>query len=176
VPHEALPADNSADHCEGLGVGVVAVPRTVNTKDLPQFLAGGGAFALDALNAASRARVATFRAWIGAGDSQALIQLQTGVLLSIDHGDALNAAINTFDPQVVTVQGVPDDVGRDARLARVTIERIENVADSELVRAVADVPDDPDWGLSIDDRLGIAEWLAIRRGKIGEVMAKWATK
>jgi hypothetical protein len=176
VPPEALPSDHSADHCEGLCVGVVAVPRTVNTKDLPQFLAGGGVFDLDMLNAASRARVAAFRAWIGAGDAQALIQLQTGILLSIDHGDALNVALTTVDPQMVTVPGVADDVGRDARLARVTIELIENVPDREVIRAVADVPDDPDWGLSIEDRLEIAEWLADRRGKIGEVMSKWATK
>ncbi len=157
-------------------MGFVAVPDTVNTKDLPTFLAQGGVFNPDSLNAASRARVIAFRAWIGAGDAQALIQFKTGKLLSIDHGDALDVASSSVDAQGVSVSGVADDVGRDARLARVTVERIENVSEHELLTAVADVPDEPGWNLDLDARLKIAEWLANRRGKIREVMSKWSIK
>jgi hypothetical protein len=175
VPRAALPASGVANHLEGTGVGTLDRRGAENARHLQQFLPPQGQFDVASVDAASRAMVIAFQSWIGAGDSQVLIDLATGEVLSIDHGECFGSAATLSDPTpiVTDIPGVSSDHGRTARLIDRAVKTIEAVTDGQLLEAVACVPDVPDWRADADRRLTIAAWLAHRRDRLRGVMQSW---
>jgi hypothetical protein len=173
VTPEAVPADGSANHLIGVVVGSEDERSTVNTRELA--LLAPGRFNPGAVDAASRALVVAFQTWLGVGDVQVLVNLSTGHLRSIDHGECFTTTGQLTDPVLVvlSIQGMADDVGRDDASIDSAASRIEAVTDQQLTDAVARIPLGDPWKSPADRRLEIANWLAHRRGKIREVMAQW---
>lgn len=172
VHPQALPVDGSANHLVGVGVGIADEPAMENFRHITDKAPDGN---LDPrrLDVGSVARVIAFQSWIGAGDTQILVDLRTGRLLSIDHGALAAASSLNSAPVIVIAPGIPGDVGRSSALMRPVLERIENVTDEDLLRAVAGAPDDAQWQAGADRRLAIAESLALRRDALREVITQW---
>ncbi len=175
VPHAALPAGGVANHLVGTGVGTLDRRGAENARHLQQFLPPQGQFDPATVDSASRARVIAFQSWIGAGDSQVLIDLATGEVLSVDHGECFGSADTLSDPApiVTDIPGVSSDHGRTRRLIDRAVKAIQALTDRQLLEAVACVPNLPDWRGDADRRLTIAVWLAHRRDRLGEVMQSW---
>jgi hypothetical protein len=173
----ASPADHSADHLIGVGVGMLDQPDMVNARSLAPLMAGGS-FPAGAIEPASRAAVVVFQTWLAAGDSQVLIDLVTGKVMSIDHGDCfggISLPATTPAPIVTDIPGVDAAVGRDLALVNDAVDRIERVTDRELIDAVSRVPADDRWKSPVDRRRTIACWLAERRDALREVMKSWTS-
>jgi hypothetical protein len=172
VAAEALPASGAANHLEGLGVGVADQPSMENFRHISEKAPDGN---LDParLQPGSVARVVAFQSWIGADDTQILVDLRTGKLFSIDHGALAAIASPGGSPQVVVAPGIPADIGRVSALMLPTIERIEAITDEDLLRAVAGAPDDPIWCTLDEGRLAIAESLRLRRDALRQVLTQW---
>jgi hypothetical protein len=176
VDPQALPKDGSANHLQGTVVGTQDIPNTVNNKDLQPFMQNGS-FDPKMIDQASRAAVVVFQTWIGShGDGQVLVDLTTGRVSTIDHGDCFGA-LAAGDPtvQVTDIPGVGVDVGRKGSLTEPAIQRIEALSDHELLEAVARVPNDPPWKADESRRLEIARWLATRRDKLRSVITAWTS-
>jgi hypothetical protein len=167
VPKEALPGDGSADHLEGLGVGIQHLRDTVNAREISQ-LTGGKNLTPGLINQRSHAAVVAFQSWIGVGDSQVLIDMTRGLLYSIDHGDAFGDLTNTTPTLIVTdIPGIPHAHGTQGPPLEAAIARVEGVEDQEILTAVAKVPvQGPDWNGDQNWRLQIAHWLAERRDRL----------
>jgi hypothetical protein len=174
VSPQALPNSGVASHLQGLGVGMADEPAMENFRHITE-KAPDGNLDPQRLDAVSVARVIAFQTWVGAGDTQMLVDLRTGRLLSIDHGDVV--AVNSLNspPAIVVAEGIPVDVGNEAGVMRPALERIERVSDEDLLRAVAGAPDDVEWNAGADRRLAIAESLALRRDALREVITQWMT-
>lgn len=174
VTPEAAPVDGSANHLLGVVVGLEDEHNAVNARDLG--LLATGAFEPKLIDPAARALVVAFQTWIGVGDVQVLVNLRTGRIRSIDHGECFMATAQPADPvlSVLHIDGVPDNLGNDAPSLKVAADRIEAVTDQQLLEAVARIPLGDPWKSPASRRLEIASWLADRRGKVGEVIAKWA--
>jgi hypothetical protein len=127
------------------------------------------------LDAGSRARVITFQTWLGVEDTQILLALQTGRLLSIDHGAWCSDPSSRTSPVIGPTPGVPDHFARERTIVEAALERIENLKDEELLAAVAQMPEGPEWNASRDRRLALAEWLAWRRQSLREAIRRWWT-
>jgi hypothetical protein len=172
LPSHALPVSGVANHLLGLCVGIADEPGMENFKDIAATVAGGQ---LDEsrLDPAAVARVIAFQTWVGADDTQILVELRSGKLLSIDHGQlkALNA-LNT-PPQIVIATGIAGTVGREPRFMRPAVERIEQVTDEDLLRAVARAPNDAQWNAPPDRRLALAQSLRLRRDALRETLKQW---
>jgi len=119
--------------------------------------------------------VVAFQTWTGAGDSQVLVSLTNGAVLSLDHGDCFGATGTLSDPVVIVtpIPGVPGDLGRDPRYVEPVVKRIEAITDTNLLEAVARVPASEPWRSPVERRGEIASWLAHRRGRLREVMEAW---
>jgi hypothetical protein len=178
VTAEAAGSSPELTQLVGLNVGTLDVANTINAKDVPQFVGQGNTFRADRVDAASKARVAAFQTWLGMGDAQILIDLGTGKIHSIDHGEWCGRITAGDDPQpVVTgVQGIDGDVGRKWSLVEPAVEEIESVDDAELLEAVACVPQFESWNADADRRLAIALALADRRDAVRGVMRTWTTQ
>jgi hypothetical protein len=176
VSSAALPKDGSAPHLEGVGVGTEDFRDEVNSRDIAPFTQSG-AFDPQKVDAASRANVVVFQTWIGAGDSQVLLNLTNGRVSSIDHGECFgNLSSGDPAPPVVTdIPGVDANVGRERSLVGAPIRRVEELADDELLDAVSRVPNTGDWRADENRRLEIALWLASRRTALRKVIEAWAT-
>ncbi len=166
----------------GLVVGSEDVPGTVNARELSPWLKDTDLGAL--IDPSSRARVIAFQTWLGANDSQVLVSIRDGRVLSIDHGDCFGAVT---DPParptlvVTEIPGINQDVGRGTTHVQHAIGRIESVTDEDILRAVAQIPADdiseaaPDgiWNSDKTRRLAIGRWLAMRRPMVRGVMEQW---
>jgi hypothetical protein len=172
TPETGLPA--SANHLLGIACGSHDQPGMENFRKLSARLPGNQ---LDPakLDAASRLLVLAFQTWIGtSGDVQILIDVQTGRLLSIDHGDCFANPADRSDPTLVATPGVPPDFGRDLDdLASRAVKRITDLGDEQLLQAVARMPTGAEWNADAPRRLEIAEWLGFRRDRLGEVINAW---
>jgi hypothetical protein len=142
VAQEALPPDGTADHLQGLVVGSMDVKDSVNGRELHKFLPPGGSFDPRKVDAASRAGVVVFQTWIGASDSQVLVELTTGRIHSIDHGDCFGSLASPEPLEVVVtdIPGIPADIGRTKKLVLPALERIEAVTDAYIIEALAGLP------------------------------------
>jgi len=175
VSSAVLPASGEANHLEGLGVGILDVSGAVNTRDLQPFLQNG-TFDPGHIDAGSRALVTVFQTWLGVGDTQVMIQLTSGRVMSVDHGDALGntSALTDPTPIALEIQGVDPTVGKNPQDIRHAVRTMESLTDGELLDSVACVPSgDPAWQAEPTRRLEIARWLAHRRDKVREVMERW---
>jgi hypothetical protein len=172
VTTEALPPSRVANHLQGLGVGVADEPAMENFRHITEKAPDGN---LDParLDAASVARVIAFQSWVGAEDTQILVDLRSGRLLSIDHGALTSIGALNSPPQVVISPGIAADIGRQQRFMRPALERIEQMTDEALLRAVAGAPDDQQWQAGADRRLAIAKSLALRRDALRQVVEHW---
>ena len=172
LPAEALPANGVANHLLGLGVGIADEAGMENFRHINEKAPDGN---LDParLDAASVARVVVFQSWLGAGDTQILVDLRTGRLLSIDHGDLAAVSAPNTAPNVIIAPGIPADIGRQQRFTGVAVERIEQLTDEDLLRAVAGAPDDAEWQAAPHRRLAIAQSLRLRRDGLREAMKQW---
>jgi hypothetical protein len=175
VTPEAAPPDGSANHLLGVVVGSEDQPDTVNARDLAP-LASSGQFHPGLVEPESRARVIVFQTWLGVGDSQVLVSVTDGKVLSIDHGDCFGTLTSPAEPpmSVVTdIPGVSPDVGREADHVLAAVARVEAVTDNDLLRAIAQVPGGDAWQSPSDRRLSIGRWLAERRDMLRGVMQSW---
>lgn len=147
----------------------------VNARDLGPFITNGQ-FQPGVISAMDRARVIAFQTWLGLGDSQVLISVTSGRVLSIDHGECFGAVDALTDPfMVITdIPGVPIMVGKDLGNVRAAVDRIEAFTDQDIVSAVACVPTGPPWESTIDRRAAIGRWLSHRRGRLRGVMETWS--
>jgi hypothetical protein len=168
----AAPADGSTNHLIGVGVGIQDVAGAENFRHVTQ-LRPDGTLDPTKLDVASRVRVLTFQTWLGVGDTQILVNLSTGRLLSIDHGEWCPDPRARSEPDLVPTPGVPADFGRTRTLVDDALGRIAALDDEDLLAAVARVPDGPEWNSDRAHRLALAEWLAFRRDRLGEVIHRW---
>jgi hypothetical protein len=174
VPSAALPGDGSAGHLVGTGVGTEDFRDNVNSRDIAPFMQSG-AFDPKKIDAASRAAVVVFQSWVGAGDAQVLLNLTTGRVSTIDHGECSgNLAKSAPTPLVTDIPGVGPDAGRDTKFVEASVGRIEAISDEQLLDAVAGVPNVGEWRADENRRLQIAQWLASRRDELRTVMMAWA--
>jgi hypothetical protein len=169
-----LPADGSADHLRGIGVGMRDQPGMENLRHLGHVLPGGQ---LDPakIDIPSRARVLALQTWLGVQDTQILVDLRDGKLMSIDHGE-WGADLSTgTDPALMPTPGVPADFGRVARHVEDALRRIRNVTDEHLLDDVARMPAGADWNAERTRRLEVARWLGWRRDRLPGVIRAWRT-
>jgi len=174
VDAAALPADGSANHLQGVLVGIEDRPGTVNNKDIAAIL-NGGALDESRIDAKTRGGVIVFQTWVGAEDSQLLVNLTTGQITTIDHGGCFGAVSTPVPPSIIVtpIAGISDDVGRQADCVDTVLDSIEAITDDDLLKAVARVPDEPAWQADRARRLQIAEWLSFRRGQLRAAVGKW---
>lgn len=177
VPPEALPPSGVANHLQGLVVGSRDVRDSVNARELGRVLPPDGSFDVRVIDGASRARVVVFQTWVGASDSQVLVELMTGRVHSIDHGDCFGslASPTALGVIVTDIPGVSGELGRSRSLVLPAIEQIETVTNDEILQAVAGVPSGESWQSDVTRRLEIAQWLAARRDCLREVVLQWTT-
>ncbi len=173
VTPEATPADGSADHLLGVVVGSEDEQNVVNSRDLQKLTPGE--FEARLVDAKARALVVAFQTWIGLGDVQVLINLKSGKIRSIDHGDCFTATQQPADPSltVLPITGVPNGLGSDPTSVASAAGLIEAVTDQQILEAVSGIPIGATWRGPVARRLEIASWLAARRGKVRGVISKW---
>jgi len=171
---EAAKADGSQNHLLGVVVGSEDEKNVINTRDFG--LLAPGDFDPKLVDPSARALVVAFQTWIGVADVQILVNLKTGRIRSIDHGDCFMATDHLTDPvlTVVPIDGVPSSLGNDPTSLEAAADRIESVTDQQVVEAVARIPLGDPWKSPASRRLEIANWLAYRRSKVRDVIAKWA--
>lgn len=174
VTPEALPVGDKADHLKGVLVGLEDKPGSVNVRELAPYLANGE-FAMDQIDHRSVGRVTAFQTWTGVGDTQVLIELKTGRVWSIDHGEALGQTGTKEPPSLVNppIPGVTLDVDTHGEALLEGVGRIEQVTDAQLLEAVAGVPVGDPWRSPVERRFEVATWLADRREALREVIEQW---
>lgn len=160
---------------EGVVCGNEDMPDTVNARDLEPFIAGGN-FEPSLIDGAARARVVTFQTWLGLGDSQVLVRLTDGAVLSIDHGDCFGAmsAAATPIPIVTPIPHVADSVGKNLSFVKSAVSGVERIGNRDLLDAVAAIPSGDPWKSPVERRHEIACWLEARRDQLRGVMEAWA--
>ena len=149
----------------------------VNARELSPLMASGQ-FQAGAIDPATRARVVAFQTWIGVGDSQVLISLTDGKVLSIDHGECFGNVDDLVSPPALVltdIPGIAPDVGRDSVHVIAAVERIEAITEANLVEAVSQIPAGSNWSAPSDRRLSIAKWLLARRDSLRPVLEGWMT-
>ena len=174
VTPEATPADGSADHLIGVVVGSEDEQNVINNRDLDRLAARD--FDAQLVDPRARALVVAFQTWIGVGDVQVLINLKSGKIRSIDHGECFTATQQLTAPSLnlVSIKGVPDTLGNEAASVAAAADQIEAVTDQQILDAVAGIPLGDPWKSPASRRLEIATWLAGRRRMVREVMEQWA--
>lgn len=171
---EALPSDGTGGHLTGVVVGSRDEPQVANARDLQALIANQGVPA-PSIDARSRALVVAFQSWIGANDAQVLVRLTDGKVMSIDHGDCFGDTGTTTTTVVLTpILPGTEDVGRARAEVQMAVERLEDITDAQILRAVAQVPAGEAWQSPVDRRLAIGKWLSHRRDNLRGVMEAWS--
>jgi hypothetical protein len=181
LPKHALPEDGSANHLEGYCVGVLDLPDCLNAKNELQPLIREGAFDVNVVDAASRARVIVFQSWLGAEDPQVLVNVRRGTVHSVDHGAAFRDPQTTTRPvvQLTPIPGVAASVGQDLHLLTPAVTDVIATTGMDLLEAVAGLApgspwEDGKWQGGLRRRREIAGWLGERRIPLREVIEEWA--
>lgn len=174
VTPEALPAGGRAEHLTGVVVGLEDKPGSVNVRELQPYLQNAE-FAMEQLDHRSLARVTAFQTWTGVGDTQVLIELKTGRVWSIDHGEALGQTGTNQPPSLIPppIPGVTLDAGSHGDALLEGVDRIEQISDAQLLDAVAGVPVGDPWRSPVERRFQTAKWLADRRDALRGVIEQW---
>ena len=177
VTPEATPAGGSADHLIGVVVGSEDEQNVMNSRDLDKLTPEDFEAKFDAklVDPKARALVVAFQTWIGVGDVQVLINLKTGKVRSIDHGECFTATNPVVDPtlNLLSIKGLDPKLGSDAASVAAAADQIEAVTDQQILDAVAGIPLGESWRSPASRRLEIATWLAARRPLVREVMKAW---
>lgn len=174
ITPEALPEGGKAAHLSGVLVGLEDKAGSVNVRELQPYL-DKGEFSMDSIDHRSLGRVTAFQTWTGVGDTQVLIELKTGRVWSIDHGDALGQTGTNQRPTVIAppIPGVTLDPATHGDALLEGVQRIEEVTDAQLLEAVAGVPVGDPWRSPVERRFEAASWLADRRETLREVIDEW---
>jgi hypothetical protein len=172
VPSTVLRPDGSTGHLEGIGIGSADQSGMENLRYLGQQVPTG---VLDParLDDRSVARVIAFQSWIGADDTQVMVDLRTGHVLSVDHG--AYRAFSSSDPQPVIAPGIPPGFAQSAAVIEPEIDRIEALGDEEILRATSRMPDGTEWRADSGRRFALAESLALRRDRLRHALGQWMT-
>jgi hypothetical protein len=177
VTPEALPAGGAADHLLGVVVGSEDEQNVMNGRDLDQLTPEDFQAKFDAnlVDPKARALVVAFQSWVGVGDVQILVNLKTGKIRSIDHGECFNVTDPAATPTLIVlpIKGVPQDLGSDSESVDAAATQIEAVTDQQILDAVSGIPLGEPWKSPAARRLAIATWLAARRPLVREVMKAW---
>jgi hypothetical protein len=173
VPTQALPADGRLARLQGRMVGSIDHRDTVNARYLDGLVADG-TLDVSVIDVGSRASVIAFQTWIGASDEQVLVNLKTGRILSIDHGDCLPDGGQLMRVVVAPIPGLSADIGRDFSLLRNTLTKILQVTEDDLIAAVSGIPDGNGWNGSVERRFRIVDGLLDRQSRLEEVLRAWA--
>ena len=176
IDQSLVPPDGTLDHLVGTVVGVRHFDNMEHVRTL-QMLLSGGAVPAGSVDPLSRARVIAFQTWIGANDSQLMIGISNGRVVSIDHGDCFgNLAVPSQPSVVITpIPGLPEQHCKDRAYLDAVLGPIEALSDEDLLIAVARVPNSGAWNADSGRRLAVARWLADRRDKLRGVMTQWMT-
>jgi len=174
VTSMALPADGSANHLLGIVCGVEHLEGVVNAREL-QPLVASGQLRAGAVEPRSRAKTVVFQSWLGVNDQQVLVNLTTGRVCSIDHGDCFGNLSNPLPISVVItpIPGVAHNLGSDPSLVDEAVKTVQAITDTDLLHAVSQVPLGDAWRSPPDRRLAVARWLAVRRDNLASAMAEW---
>jgi hypothetical protein len=172
VPNEALPSDGSANHLAGLLVGVQDEEGLVNIKDLG--LMGVSNLQAESVRPRDRANVVVFQSWMSVSDQQMLLDLRSGRLVSIDHGECFSDT-NAVDPTLIVtdIPGVPAAHGKTKEHVAPALEQVESVSDADLLSVVAQMPSGSPWNADASRRLAIAKCLAGRRDRLRGAIEGW---
>jgi hypothetical protein len=153
--------------------GIEHRPGVESSKKLAKMMAGSN----DALpvDASSRALVIAFQTWLDVSDPQVLVNMLTGEVETHDHGETF-AELKKGPPArivIARIPGVADHVGLGRAELEAAVRRIEALTESDILWAVACIPDEPGWRATFDRRLAIAEWLIKRQSRLREVLIGW---
>lgn len=175
LTEDAMDPDEPEKHLLGIVVGSEDRPGTVNARDLGPLQTSGQVRA-GLIDPGTRARVVAFQTWLGLGDSQVLVGMTDGRVLSIDHGECFG---NLSDPAaeptpvVTDIPGVGPEVGQESVHVLPALDRIESVTDDDILKAVSQIPSGDAWKSPTDRRLAIGRWLSERRAAMRGVMESW---
>jgi hypothetical protein len=175
VPWEALPRDRSLSEFDGIWVGIQHVPAGISARDIGLLL---GTKRLDhsLLDEDSRALAIALQTWLNDEDPQVLIDMDSGHVLSIDHGQCFKELLKGPPTRIVItpIPGIPDNYGFRAEPMDRALARIEALSEQDILAAVSRVPDGDGWLSLFDRRLAIANWLIKRQSVLREVMRQWS--
>ena len=104
VPNALRRPDGSTAHLEGVGVGISDQSGMENLRYLADQVPGG-TLDPERLDEPSVARVIAFQSWLGADDTQIMVDLRNGRVFSVDHGSY--RAFSSPDPAPVVAPGLP---------------------------------------------------------------------
>ncbi len=174
VPRELTQNHPTASHLFGIIVGIRNVPGCINVKNIAQIAPGLQLTAAN-VDSATRARAVAFHTWLGLEDPQILLDLGNGKVTSIDHGGCFRDVGNQADPAliVIDIPGVARNHGCEAGCVKEAVERIESTDDTDIMNAIARIPNEPNWNADPNRRLAIGRWLSRRRPLVREVMRQW---
>ncbi len=130
------------------------------------------------VNGAEWSLVIAFLTWLGMLDRQVLVRLTDSRLFTIDYGacfgDVSGASAANMGIIMPMLEGVDPQLAKNVAHVREAIERIEAVSDTDIVTAVAGVPDEHGWEGSLRRCAAIGQWLSARRGLLRDAMENWA--
>lgn len=173
--HKATGTLRSVAVAPGPSFGSRVVDAAVDTKV--------NASALSGVAPGSIARVAVFQAWLRGIDLSYLTTTGGGVS-SIDHGyflvDFRRIAEALADPPPVTVR-VPSVLRIDRQRALAegglflpTVQELMSLPEGRILHAFAGIP--PEWGLSLEQRAGLAAFVLQRRAGVEQAVARFCRR
>jgi hypothetical protein len=173
VGNEAIAGELGLLRFRGHVAGVEHRPGVESSKRLINLMGNGG-FTLP-VNQPSRAVVVAFQTWLDVSDPQVLINTLTGDIETHDHGDTFGELKKGPPSRVVIARlpGVPERPSFARQELEDAVRRIETLAETEILAAVAGIPNEPGWQATFARRLAIAEWLIKRQRRLREVLLGW---
>ena len=169
----AQAAQGSLSRLQGLCVGILDIPSSVNLRDIP-----AQTLEPSKVNLLRLALVFAFQTWIGVGDTQGLIRMTDGHFFTLDHGDCFSdSAISNVLPHAPVF--IPEAAHLYPHIKTRTalepaITRIEQVTDRQILESVARVPSGPAWKSDPDRRLRVGQWLQSRRASLRGTLEQWS--
>lgn len=164
IPDELVSIEPQlADVAPGLSHGTLAIPDCTDRSWV--------SFCEEGDNRKRFARLAVLYGWCHSGDHQVIFaNQQPRLVYSVDHGHffpggpewrietLLNAAPPVASAEIVAGCNLPNEDLDEA------IAALRRVDDEAICRAIAQPPDE--WGININERVALAEYLASRRDRL----------
>lgn len=180
VPATALPAwtppdlwNTRLEQFVGAGVGSRNLPDTVNF-DGPQNPDVLQLFRSIRIDNRSWLEATVFQSWLGIGDHQLLVHVESGQVCSIDHERFLDKGTDQAPVPVVKSLCYGTTPAKELAAVAAAVSRIEAITDDQLLEAVAARPGSFPTLLEAPERLETARRLAARRDRLRPVMTEWA--